>query len=272
MEENPEASARLLGALMQRPTIACKGTSSFPKDICGAATLPRAGGFFVRDPEVLIYPDRCKGELGQTLTHEILHLAGIQDKDMAAALEKAESCQSSPATLNFENLNEGFLNDFEVQTRILLFRKVRDEAVEKWHWRESERDFMLGTICSKMGDKYCSRNYFQKAADEGLQGTIDLPEGHSVSWSSLAQFEFYDSVTEDIQRMHELVRYLRKDPNGLLLRRIESGEYRLHEFFVARQALEAVKKNKGICSSETDEHVLCEDLAEIKKTPWFNHP
>jgi hypothetical protein len=236
------------------------------------ASLPVASGFFITPPKVLVLLDRCKGELGQTLLHESLHLAGLAEKDMSPALETAESCSGSPAKLEFENENEGFFNDFEVQTRIFIFRKVRDESTEKWHWRSSERDFMLGTICTQMGDKYCSRNYFQKAAEEGLQGQIELPEGGSVSWSALAQFEFYDSVTEDLQRMHELARYLRRDPNGVLLRRIETGVHRLHEFFVARQALEAVKNNKGICSSETDEHVLCEDLAEIKKTPWFNHP
>jgi hypothetical protein len=270
MAENPEGSSRLLAALLQRPTVSCR--NNLPKDVCGMASIPRINGFFVNDPKIHIALDHCKGELGQTLLHEVLHLAGLTDKDIDPALETAESCGTIPATLSFENENEGFFNDFEVQTRIFIFRKVRDEALEKWHWRPAERDFMLGTICTQMGDKYCSRNFFQKAAEEGLQGQIELPEGNTVSWSALAQFEFYDAVTEDLQRMHELARYLKRDPNGVLLRRIETGAHRLHEFFVARQALEAVKNNKGICSSETDEHVLCEDLVEIKKTPWFNRP
>jgi hypothetical protein len=270
MENKPAESAKLLAALLQRPTISCKNLNN--KDVCGAASVPKIPGFFISDPKIVIPLEHCPGELGQTLLHETLHLAGIKEADMEMALQDAESCTSSPARVNYENQNEGFFNDFEVQTRIFLFRKVRDEAVEKWHWREGERDFMLGTICMKMGDKYCSRNYFQRAAEEGLQGLIDLPEGNMISWSALAQFEFYDSISEDLQRMHELAHYLKRDPNGTLLRRIETGVYRLHEFFVARQALEAVKNNKGICSSETDEHIFCEDLAEIRKTPWFNHP
>lgn len=236
------------------------------------ATLPLANGFFPSDPEIFIAMNRCRGEEGQTLLHEVLHLAGAKEVDLESALVKAESCGQSKASLNFENQNEGFFNDFEIQTRIFIFRKIRDESVTKWGWQEGERDFMLGSICNRMGDKYCSRTYFQKASEENLQGDIVLPEGESVSFGALAQFQFYDSITEDLQRMHELVRYLKRDPNGVLLRRIESGTHRLHEFFVAREALAAVKEHKGICSSETDEHIFCEDLLAISKTPWFRNP
>lgn len=272
MQDNPDGSMRLLAALAQRPKISCKAQSPMPADACGMASLPLLNSFFVSDPEIHVAVDRCKGELGQTLLHEILHLAGLKEKDLDSGVVKAESCGQFKATLNYENQNEGFFNDFEIQTRIFIFRKIRDEAVEKWHWREGERDFMLGTICNRMGDKYCSRNYFQKASEENLQGQITLPEGTTVSWGALAQFQFYDAITEDLQRMHELVRYLKRDPNGILLRRIETGTHRLHEFFVAREALEAVKDHKGICSSETDEHIFCEDLLAISKTPWFRNP
>jgi hypothetical protein len=272
MQQNPEGSARLLSALLQRPLISCKVSPPMKSEDCGMASIPRLNGFFISAPEIHIATDRCVGELNQTLLHETLHLAGVKEVDMDAAVEKAESCGSYPAQLEFENQNEGFYNDFEIQTRIFLFRKVRDEAVEKWGWSDGERDFMLGTICSRMGDKYCSRNFFQKASEGKLAGTITLPEGAEITWRALAQYEFYDSVSEELQRMHELAKYLRLDPEGILLRRTETGTHRLHDFFIARETLEEVKGHKGVCSSETDEHIFCEDLAEIIKSPWFKHP
>ena len=112
---------------------------------------------------------------------------------------------------------------------MFLFRKVRDEAVEKWKWSEGEKSFVLGSICAKMGDRFCARRFFQQAAEGGLQRTVNLPEGGEVTWSSLASYNLYDSSSEDMLRMRELVKYLRRDPNGILLRRLETGVYRLHD-------------------------------------------
>ena len=76
-----------------------------------------------------------------------------------------------------------------------------------------------------------------KSGGRGPARKSRFARGGEIAWSALAQYEFYDSVSEDLQRMHELVRYLHRDPNGSLLRRIELGSHRVHEFFVARQAL-----------------------------------
>ena len=273
MSQNTTSGSRLLAALLQKPTISCRPRAPMTQEHCGMASLPLVEGFFPAHLQISLALNRCQDELGFTLTHEIFHLAGLTDKpeDMLSATQDSEACSGFPATLDFENQGEGFLNDFQVQTRMMIFRKVRDEA-EHWGWTEGEKSYLLGVICARMGDKYCSRNFFQKAAESPLPGTVSLPEGGDVTWASLAQYQFFDSISEDIQRMHELVKYLHRDSNGALLRRIEAGVHRLHEFFVARQALEAVLDNKRVCSSETDEHVLCEDLAQIVKTPWFRNP
>lgn len=274
MKQNKELSSRLLAVLLQKPMVECRVRSPMGADHCGMASLPLKGEFFAKRPRINLAMDRCRTGLGNTLLHETFHLAGMRDgtPEMDKAFETAESCGAVPAKLSFANEGGSFLNDFQVETRMFLFRKVREEAVEKWGWSEGEKSFFLGVVCEKMGDKYCSRNYFQKAANLHLPGAVELPEGGEVVWATLAQFNFYDSIPEDLQRMRELARYLQRDPNGALLRRLETGTHRLHEFFVARTTLQAVQENKGICDGETDERVLCEDLATISKSPWFKSP
>lgn len=274
MEKNPSEASKLLAVLMQKPTIECKAHAPMLAQHCGMATIPYVEDFFVHSPEITLNLRQCKEDLSGTLIHEIFHLTGMRDNPpeaMDKAVEQSESCEEGPASVSFENPGEEFQNDFQVETRIFLFRNVREQAVEKWGWSEAEKAFFLGTLCSAMGDKYCSRRFFQQAAEGGLTGMVALPEGTEVTWSSMAQFGLFDSVSEDLLRMHELMRYLHRDPNGTLLRRLETGTHRAHEFFVARSALEAVQNNKGVCRSETEDRILCEDLAQLVKTPWFKN-
>jgi hypothetical protein len=175
------------------------------------------------------------------------------------------------ASVGFENAGEPFVNDLQVETRMAVFRRVRDEAVEKWGWSEGEKAFLLGTVCTKMGDRNCARKFFTQATEAGLDGMVELPEGTQVSFKSLIAFNTFDSISEDLQRMHELVRYLKYDPSGALLRRLETGSHRSHEFHLARNALESLQKNKGVCNDTVDERIYCEDLAQIVKTPWFKN-
>ncbi|MDZ4677224.1 MAG: hypothetical protein SGI74_06900 [Oligoflexia bacterium] len=274
MEQNKTQASRLLVALLQQPIIDCRARPSMNADACAMSSLPFNEGFFVTQPRINLALSRCGSELGDTLLHETFHLAGIPENTelLDKARVQSESCESSPAKLNYENPGEGFMNDFQVGTRIFLFRKIKEEAVEKWGWSQGEKAFMLGTLCLKMGDKYCSRTYFQQAANSNLLGFIELPEGGEVTWSSLAQFYYFDSISEDLFRMRQLVNYLRRDPQGPLLLRLESDNYRRHEFHVARSTLEAVRNNKGMCNAAVDEKVYCEDLSAIVQTPWFkNH-
>jgi hypothetical protein len=273
MQQNPEAAYKFLAVLMQKPQIDCRPQISAQAHACGQATLPVVFPFFASSPRITIATQPCTEELGNTLLHEIFHLAGIKDSEPAFlnAFQQSESCTSVPPELSFDEAGDSFYNDFQVETRIFLFRKVRDEA-SKWSWPDAERSFVLGSICAKMGDKFCARRFFQKASDATLNGSIELPEGDDVSWSSLAAFQLYDSISEELPRMHALVHYLHRDPNGALLRRLETGSHRLHELYLARQALEAVKNNRGICNGEVSEHIMCEDLATLVKAPWFKNP
>lgn len=273
-EQNPDKAMMLVAALLQRPVVDCKKKKLSASDSsCGEASLPLADSFFTSPPHISLNFNSCKEELNSVMVHESLHLVGIKDgPEMDHAEEQAESCKSTPGQLSFDGNGEEFINDLQVETRISLFRKVREDAVEKWGWTDGEKDFVLGQICTKMGDKYCSRRFFQQAAEEYSQLAIPVPEGGEVSFKAAAHFGLYDSITEDMPRMRELARYLTYDPNGALLRRQESETHRLHEFHVARSALEKIKSNKGICSSEVDDKVFCEDLALIVKTPWFRNP
>ena len=270
MSQNSLKGLQLLSALLQRPTIECKSTRPMTHQSCGMATMPMTDGFFPLSPKIWIVPS-CE-DLGGVIAHEIFHLAGLPEAEVDKAIEQSESCVSNPEGLTFENKREGFYNDLQVETRMFLFRKTRDDA-DKWGWTKGERAFFLGLLCSKMNDKNCARRYFQEAVESSsLVGSVELPEGGEVSLSTLAQFDLFDSISEDIYRMRELVRYLRRDPNGTLLIRLESGSYRVNEIFVARSALEQVKANKNICNAETDDRVLCEDLHQITKTSWFKNP
>ena len=99
MQDNPDGSMRLLATLAQRPRLSCKAQAPMASDACGMASLPQLNSFFVSDPEIHVAMDRCKGELGQTLLHEVLHLAGLKEKDLDSGLMKAESMwafQSDP--------------------------------------------------------------------------------------------------------------------------------------------------------------------------------
>ncbi len=275
VSQNPERGMLLVSALLQRPELECKMKPVAGEgDVCGKASFPVAESFFITSPKISLNMSKCKEEIGPNLLHETFHLVGIKDgEEMEKALTQSESCSSSPASLTFENNPEEFFNDLQVETRILLFRKVREEATDKWGWTESEKAYVLGNICTKMGDKFCSRRFFQLASEAGnTQGMIPLPEGGEVSFSAAVHFGLFDSITEDLPRMHEMVKYLSRDPNGTLLRRLETGAHRMHEFFVARSALEQIKNNKGICNSETDDRVGCEDLSQIVKSPWFKNP
>ena len=85
MSQNPESGARLLAALMQRPAIECEIKSAamkaaFPADACAMATAPLTAAFFPVAPKITVAIHRCENELGETLLHEIFHLAGITDK------------------------------------------------------------------------------------------------------------------------------------------------------------------------------------------------
>lgn len=269
MQQNPEKNLWLLSALVQKPLVSCKTPAA---DVCGRASLPLVEGFFATQAKLEFnMGETCSENLNMTVLHEVLHLAGIKDGDeMDAAVTQANSCESFAANLSFEGPGDEFFNDLQVETRLLLFKKVREESVEKWGWTEGEKDYVLGTICTKMGDKFCSRRYFQLATEAGGSGSFSLPEGGEISFAAAAHFGLFDSITEDLARMHELVRYLSRDPNGVLLKRLESGTHRMHEFYVARNALEQIRNNKGICGSEVDDKVACEDLAQIAKYPWFN--
>src|SRR5205085_8552875 len=137
-------------------------------------------------PKIYLSMDRCDDEAGDTVLHELFHLAGFHDETpaMDKAFEQSASCSVVPAQLNFENPGEGFINDFQVQTRIFLFGKVREDA-EKWGWTDGEKAFFLGAMCAKMGDKYCARRYFQTAAEGHLSGMVEMPEGGDFSWPAL---------------------------------------------------------------------------------------
>jgi hypothetical protein len=272
LEQNPEMAFKFINILSQRPEIDCRPMFPAKPGACGMGTLPITEQFFAGAPKITIATQNCPDELSDTLLHEIFHLTGAKDGDanFATYLQQSESCHSLRADLTFEESPETFLNDLQVETRFLLFRKVRDESL-KWNWSEGERAFVLGSLCSKLGDQ-CSRRFFRQASETNLQGSIELPEGGEVSFSSLAAFKLYDSIPEDSPRLHELVRYLHRDPNGKLLRRMETGGHHLHDLYIVRDTLEAVKNNRGICNGEVSEHVLCEDLAQIVKTPWFKSP
>jgi hypothetical protein len=171
--------------------------------------------------------------------------------------------------LAFEGEAEEYMNDLQVETRLLLFRKVREDAVEKWGWAEGEKNYVLGEICNKMGDKFCSRRFFQLALEEPSSVQLTLPEGSEVTFKSAAHFGLYSSISEDFPRMHELARYLTHDPNGALLKRLETDTHRLHDFFIAYAALEKAKANRGICNSQNDDKVSCDDLVTISRSAWF---
>ncbi len=273
LSQNPQSAWKIPAILLQKPIIDCRKHAPMTSEHCGMATLPLTNEFFVTTPRISLNPDRCHEHLGATLFHEIAHLTGIKDDspELDVALSQSESCAQIPAKLEYQNNGEGFLNEFQVDTRMYLFTRARQDAVEKWGWSEGEQAFLLGTICTRMGDKYCARRYFQAAAQGNLNGLVELPESGEISLATIAQFGFYDSITEDLQRMHELAKYLTKDPNGNLIRRLETGIHRVHEFFVARTALQAIKENKGICNGDTDDHVMCEDLAQIIKSKWFQN-
>ncbi len=273
MEQNPDRAMRLVAALLQRPTIECKLKKPIGNENCGEASIPLAEAFFAVAPQVSLNFSQCNDEINSTLLHETLHLAGLKDgAEIDRAVEQSESCASMPGAISYDGNSDEFYNDLQVETRISLFHRVREDAFEKWGWTEGERDFVLGQICTQMGDKFCARRFFQAAAEESSNASISLPEGGEISFKAAAHFGLYDSISEDLSRMHELSRYLINDPNGSLLRRQETDTHRMHEFFVARTSLEKIKNNKGICNSENDDRVTCEDLSNIVKTPWFRNP
>lgn len=271
-EQNPQKAMHLITALLQKPTLEC--VDKVEESYCGKSSLPIVEGFFISHPKIEIaFGGKCKEQQKNTLLHETLHLAGIKDgPEMEKAIEQAESCASASGQLTFSNETEEFYNDLQTDVGMKLFRKIREEAVDKAGWSEGDRAYVLGQICTKMGDKFCARRYFQLATEMGSGTNIKLTSGKEVSFKAVAHFALFDSVVEDRSRMHELARYLKYDPTGVLINRTQTESHLVHEYFAARKTLEHVKENKGICNDETDDKVSCEDLGEIIKTPWFKEP
>ncbi|MBK9293755.1 MAG: hypothetical protein IPM57_04810 [Oligoflexia bacterium] len=267
--QNPKKALQLMVALLQTPTLECSNKTNV--EYCGKATLPLLNGFFVTEPEIeIVFNKKCSTGLKDTILHESLHLAGItHGPQMEEAIKQAKSCKDKPGVLSFSNEAEEFYNDLQGETAMVLFRTIKDAEEAKTNLTEAERAYILGHLCTKMGDKFCARRYFQIATEEGRGSNITLPSGQEVTFKAAAHFALFDSVVESRSRMHELAKYLRYDPKGVLISKIETPTHLTHEYYVARAALEIVKDNKGVCNDDTDDKVSCEDLGVIVKTPWF---